>query len=98
MIVLVSGDELGGAVGQQELSLVADEHQSAISTRIDELHKVVEQTARAEHRLAQAFVGYHRRLVDEKQRVGHHVWGKRERTAERLLAVDAAVDGGSLYA
>ena len=77
-----------------QLGIVANEQHTAVSTAIDELYQVVQQLTVGKGRVAVfGGVGHHRCLVDDEQRVLCRVVVQVECAFERLLAVDAAVDG-----
>ena len=70
-----------------QLCMVADEHHPTVTAIIHKANQVVQQTA------ALAIETNHRGLVDDEQRVLGIVIAQLEATLQRLLTIDAAVDG-----
>ena len=71
-VALHHGSLQGRALGlahRGQLGAVADEQQAAVAPAVYVVHEVVEQAAAAEGGLARRPVGYHRRLVDDEERV-----------------------------
>ena len=84
----------------RQLGAVADQHQPAPAAAADILHQVRKQRSAAENRPAARRIGEHRSLVNDEHRPALPVEIEREFRfviSVRALAVDAFVDGKSLF-